>query len=105
MKRLFWLGVGAIAGATGTVWAERKVRARVDALSPDHLVVTAAERARSVGRSVLDAVADGRDAMREREAELRGGAGSRPSADRRHPVARPPRSRPAGWAGPSGRRP
>lgn len=72
MRRLFWLGVGAIAGATGTVWAERKVKARLDALQPDHLVVIAGNRARSVGRSVVDAVAEGRGAMRAREDELKG---------------------------------
>lgn len=72
MKRLFWLGVGAVAGASSTVWAERKVRAQIDALQPDHLAVTAGNRAISVGRGVVDAVLDGRDAMRDREFELRG---------------------------------
>ena len=72
MRRLFWLGVGAIAGASGTVWAERKVRSQLEMLGPDHLVVTAGNKARDVGRSVADAVAEGRGAMREREAQLRG---------------------------------
>ena len=76
MRRLFWLGVGAVAGASGTVWAERKVRALLDQLGPQHLVVTAGNRARDVGRSVVDAVAEGRDVMREREAELRGDTSS-----------------------------
>jgi hypothetical protein len=71
MRRLFWLGVGAVAGASGTIWTERKVRRRLDALQPDHLVVQAGGRARDVGRSVLDAVAEGRGAMREREVQLR----------------------------------
>jgi hypothetical protein len=72
MRRIFWMGVGAVAGASGTIWAERKVRSRLEALQPDHLVVTAGNRALSVGRTVVDAVAEGRGAMREREAELRG---------------------------------
>lgn len=71
MRRLFWLGVGAIAGASGTIWAEHKVRTRIEQLGPEHLVVTAGNKARDVGRSVVDAVAEGRGAMREREAELR----------------------------------
>lgn len=71
MRRLFWLGVGAVAGASGTIWAEHKVRARLDQLGPEHLVVTAGNRARGMGRTVVDAVAEGRGAMREREAELR----------------------------------
>jgi hypothetical protein len=72
MKRLFWLGVGAIAGASGTVWAERKVRTQIEALQPDHLAVAAGHKAVAVGRTVVDAVLDGRDAMRDREFELRG---------------------------------
>ncbi len=72
MRRLFWFGLGAATGASGTVWLERKVRARLEALQPDHLVVTAQDRARSVGRSVVDAVSEGRGAMRDRETQLRG---------------------------------
>lgn len=71
MRRLFWLGVGAVAGASGTIWAERKVRSQLEQLGPDHLVVAAGNKAKGVGRSVADAVAEGRGAMRDREAELR----------------------------------
>ena len=84
MRRLFWMGVGAVAGVTGTVWAERKVKAQLDALQPDALVVTAGHKAKAVGRSVVDAVVDGRGAMREREAELRYHYGRDDAADRRH---------------------
>ncbi len=72
MKRLFWLGVGAAAGAAGTVWAERKVKNQIEALSPDQLVVRAGQKATDAGRSILDAVTEGREAMRTRETELRG---------------------------------
>lgn len=96
MRRLFWLGVGAVAGASGTVWAERRVKARLDALAPDHLVVAAGNRARDAGRSavgtgrsVLDAVADGRAAMREREAELRGRYDGPDRSRRDGPASRP----------------
>lgn len=99
MRRLFWLGVGAIAGASGTVWAERKVRARMDALAPDHLVVAAGHRARSVGRSVVDAVADGRGAMREREAELRSQYDGPSRSERVRPApSAPTRPRNATWS-------
>ena len=81
MKRLFWLGVGAVAGASGTIWAERKVRTQLDALQPDHLVVAAGNRAVAAGRNLVDAVLDGRDAMRERELQLHGRY-DRPSAAR-----------------------
>ncbi len=105
MRRLFWLGVGAVAGASGTVWAERKVRSRLEQLGPEHMVVTAGNKARDVGRSVVDAVAEGRGAMREREAELRssydasGRAGGARTAPHRR--RRPSVDRQLGWQQPS----
>lgn len=71
MRRMFWLSVGVIAGASGTVWAERKVRTQLDALQPDHLVVLAQKRATTVGRQILAAALEGREAMQDRESELR----------------------------------
>ncbi len=69
-KRIVWFGIGAAAGATGAVWAEQQVRRRLDALGPDHVVSAAGRGARRVGRTVADAVAEGRAVMREREDEL-----------------------------------
>ena len=80
VRRLFWLGIGTVAGAAGTVWTERKVKERLDALAPDHAVRVAAAKAKDAGRSVVDAVAEGRSAMVEREQELRA----------RRDAARPP---------------
>jgi hypothetical protein len=54
------------------VWVERRVRASLEALQPDHLVAVAGRRAREAGRVVAEAIVEGRDAMRQREAELRG---------------------------------
>lgn len=102
MRRLFWLGVGAVAGVSGTVWAERKVKAQLDALQPDALVVTAGHKAKSVGRSVVDAVVEGRGAMREREAELKDHYGQSPSA-RRHAPANATRPASTSWPTSSGR--
>lgn len=104
MRRLFWLGVGAIAGASGTIWAEHKVRARLDQLGPDHLVVTAGNKARDVGRSVVDAVAEGRGAMREREDELRRSydpANRAGSVHRGPSAAAPTRPSTGSWSGPN----
>lgn len=95
MRRLFWFGVGAATGASGTVWLERKVRARLEALQPDHLVVTAQDRARSMGRSVVDAMSEGRGAMRDRESQLRR------RYDPLTPVAS--RARPTNWPATSAR--
>ncbi|UDY36177.1 hypothetical protein [Dermatobacter hominis] len=73
-KRLTWFGLGAAAGASGVMWAQQKVRRQIDALGPDHIVVTAGHQARKVskqvGRTVAGAVVEGRAAMREREDEL-----------------------------------
>jgi hypothetical protein len=101
MRRLFWLGVGVVAGASGTVWAERKVRNQLDALAPDHLVISAGNKAKSVGRSVADAVVEGRGAMRAREDELRSTYDSprRPgttSMPRQDTSGRPTATRPRG---------
>jgi hypothetical protein len=100
MRRLFWMGVGAVAGASGTVWAQQQVRRRIDRLAPDHVAVVAADAARRVGRQVVDAVAEGRDTMREREDELRRQLGGSTGHDARAvhrtvPERRP--SRPAAW--------
>jgi acyl-coenzyme A synthetase/AMP-(fatty) acid ligase len=102
-KRIVWMGIGAAAGSAGTVWAQQQVRRRLDALGPDHLVVTAGNTARSaarkVGRTVTDAVVEGRTAMRDREEELtvrRDGA--RPArANHRTPAGGRAATRPSSW--------
>jgi hypothetical protein len=98
-KRLVWMGIGAAAGATGTVWAQQQVKRRIDSLGPDHLVVSAGNTARKVGRSVADAVSEGRSTMRVREDELRAERDGRPVARSPHRAAPPPRkpTRPASW--------
>ena len=103
-KRVVWFGMGAAAGASGVVWAEQKVRRRLEELGPDHLAVLASHSARRVGRSVLDAVADGRLTMREREDELRALRDRRMREGR--PTAEgtaPPRGGANSRSGPSGR--
>ena len=71
MRRLFWLSIGTVAGAAGTVWTERKIKERLDALAPDHAMKLAADKAKDAGRNVVEAVTEGRSAMVEREQELR----------------------------------
>jgi hypothetical protein len=72
MKRLFWMGVGAAAGASGTIWAQRKVRGHIDDLGADQVVSAAGRGVRTVGRTVRSALNEGRVGMAERELELRG---------------------------------
>lgn len=71
MRRLFWMGVGAAAGASGTVWVQRRVRQGIEELGAEQVVAVAGRGARSVGRTVVAAVAEGRVGMAEREMELR----------------------------------
>ncbi|MBA2279733.1 MAG: hypothetical protein M3527_05245 [Actinomycetota bacterium] len=59
-KRLFWLTVGVASGFGGSVWLQRRVRQAIDRFAPA-----------SVQSDMRAAVAEGRTAMRSREAELR----------------------------------
>ena len=71
LKRLFWLLVGLGFGFGMSFWVSRAVRERMARLSPEHVSSELAGALRGLGRDVRAAVAEGREAMREREAELR----------------------------------
>ena len=73
LKRVRWLLAGAAVGFGGSVWLQRKVRTAAERLRPSGVAGAAAARAR-------DALEEGRTAMRDREAELRGNAGGRRSS-------------------------
>ena len=72
LKRLRWLTAGAAFGFGGAVWLQRKVKAATDRYRPAGVAGAAAARAK-------DALEEGRRAMQEREAELRGPSGRRRS--------------------------
>ena len=72
LKRVRWLTAGAAFGFGGALWLQRKVKSAADRYRPVGLAGAAAVRAK-------DAFDEGRTAMREREAELRGSAGRRRS--------------------------
>jgi hypothetical protein len=65
IKRLSWFLGGAVAGAAGVGAAKRKVKKTAAQMSPVTVAKGAAQRVR-------DAVAEGRQAMKAKEAELRG---------------------------------
>ncbi|MFV0316309.1 MAG: hypothetical protein ACK5O2_05030 [Microthrixaceae bacterium] len=71
MRRMFWMGLGAAAGASGTLWAQRRVRTAIDDLGADQVVAMAGRGARAAARAIATAVGEGREAMSEREIELR----------------------------------
>jgi hypothetical protein len=74
-KRAFWAGAGYAAGAASSIWAVRKVKRVASRYTPSAVVVRAKDNAVDTGRRVRDAVAEGRDAARRREAELRAALG------------------------------
>jgi hypothetical protein len=70
-KRLFWLVVGAGFGFGVSFWLMRFVRETVNRYSPERLSSDLSGAVRQLGADLRAAVAEGREAMREREAELR----------------------------------
>lgn len=70
-RRLFWLVVGAGFGFGASFWLVRFVRETVDRYRPERVSADLGEALRSLGADLRAAVAEGREAMREREAELR----------------------------------
>ena len=70
-KRLFWLVVGVGFGFGMSFWVSRVLKAKMARLSPDNVSAELAGALRDLGRDLRAAVADGREAMREREAQLR----------------------------------
>lgn len=70
-KRLFWLVMGAAFGFGVSFWLMRFVRETVNRYSPERMSADLAGALRSLGADIRVAAAEGREAMREREAELR----------------------------------
>ncbi|MCU1396276.1 MAG: hypothetical protein JWM34_4704 [Ilumatobacteraceae bacterium] len=71
MKRVTWFLGGAVAGVAGVGYAKRKVVETASQLAPVNVAKSAVGRVRERGNDVIDAVRDGRDAMRAKENELR----------------------------------
>jgi gas vesicle protein len=70
-KRLFWLVMGAAFGFGVSFWLMRFVRETVTRYSPERVSADLAGALKSVGTDLRAAVAEGREAMREAEADLR----------------------------------
>lgn len=71
LKRLFWLLLGAGFGFGVSFWLVRTIRQTVERYTPERMSAELASALRDLGKDLRAAVAEGRDAMREREAELR----------------------------------
>lgn len=71
MKRVTWFVAGATAGAAGANYAARKVKRTAQNLTPVNVARGAAGRAKTGTKQIVDAVRDGRAAMRAKEDELK----------------------------------
>ncbi len=71
IKRLVWMGFGAVLGASGWSYTNRRVKAVVDRYAPEEVRNRLADRARAAGTGVKAALDEGRAAMADKERELR----------------------------------
>jgi hypothetical protein len=71
MKRVTWFLSGAVAGVASAGYAKRKVKQTASQLAPANVAKSAVAKVRGRGHDVVDAVREGREAMRAKEAELR----------------------------------
>lgn len=69
-KRLFWLVIGAGFGFGISFWLTRFVRSTMERYTPERVSEDLAGALRGFGKDLRAAVAEGREAMREREAAL-----------------------------------
>jgi len=70
-RRLFWLVIGAGFGFGVSFWLMRFVRETAARYTPERVSADLADALKGLGSDLRAAVAEGREAMREREAELR----------------------------------
>jgi hypothetical protein len=71
IRRLVWFTSGVTAGLGGAMWVRHRLRRTVRRYAPEQLRADTTASVRRLGSGVREAVAEGRSAMREREAELR----------------------------------
>ena len=70
-KRLLWLIIGAGFGFGVSFWVTRFVRETMKRYTPERVSADLADALRGLGSDLRAAVAEGREAMRERETEIR----------------------------------
>lgn len=70
-RRLIWLVIGAGFGFGVSFWLMRFVRETAARYTPERVSADLADAMRHLGSDLRAAVAEGREAMRERELELR----------------------------------
>jgi hypothetical protein len=70
-KRLFWMTFGVGLGFGLAFWLSRFLKQTAERYSPERVSNDVADGLRRLGSDVRAAVSEGREAMREREAQLR----------------------------------
>ena len=70
-RRLFWLFLGVGFGFGTSFWVMRFVKETAARYSPERVSADLSGALKGFGADLLLAVADGREGMREREAQLR----------------------------------
>jgi hypothetical protein len=71
LRRGFWVALGLGAGATGAVLATRWTKKQAARVAPATLAREAKGGILDLGKLVSESIAEGRQAMEERERELR----------------------------------
>jgi len=71
-RRLFWFGLGAGLGFGCSYWLSRWVRDTAARDAPERVSTDVSNALKGFGADIRAAVAEGRDAMRAREVDLRG---------------------------------
>jgi hypothetical protein len=70
-KRLFWMTVGMAIGFGTSFWIFRTVRETLSRYAPEQIAENVGSTARRLFDDLAAAAAEGREAMRQAEAELR----------------------------------
>jgi hypothetical protein len=81
IKRIVWLLLGITVGVMAVLRTQRSLRRRADRLRPERMASDLAASLRAFGVDLRKAVAEGRSAMVEREAELNVQLQARTGAD------------------------
>ena len=78
MKRGFWVALGLGAGATGAVLASRWTKKQAQRVAPTTLAREAKGGVLDFSKLVSESIQEGKQAMAEREAQLRDELGNPP---------------------------
>jgi hypothetical protein len=71
VRRIFWLAVGLGAGAAGAIMTMRFARRQASKVAPANLAREARGGLMDLAKLVAESIGEGREAMREKEEELR----------------------------------